>query len=140
MASSGFNSLKKMTVAVHYSIFPPQGGGQNRIYYLYKEIAKFIKIEIVSLVHETEKTRKVEIAENLWEIRVPKSKKFARKEWMVFKKTGIPVTDITLLFHSNALKEYINAFKESAAASDCVIASHPYLYEVIRTACNKPVI
>ena len=132
--------LKKITVVVHYSVFPPRGGGQNRIFYMYKEIAKFINVEIVTLVHENKKKDKVKIAENLWEIRIPKTKKFARKEWRIFRKVGIPVTDIAVLFYASELKEYIHAFKKSALTSDCIIASHPFAYELVKNNCNKPII
>ncbi len=134
------NPIKKITVAVHYSVFPPRGGGQNRIYYLYKEIAGFTDVEIVTLADENDKKETVKIAENLWEIRIPKSKKFARKEWGIFKKTGIPVTDLTLLLYGAELKDYARALKKSASTSDCIIASHPYTYELIKNNCNKPVI
>jgi len=134
------NPLKKITVAVHYSVFPPRGGGQNRIYYLYKEIARFADVEIVTLVGENDKEETVKIAENLWEIRIPKSRKFSKKEWGIFKKTGIPATDLAMLLYGSELKDYIRALKKSAMTSNCIIASHPYTYELVKNNCNKPVI
>jgi len=132
---------KKITVATTYPIYPPRGGGQNRVYYLYRELAKTFDIEIISLANENETGFSKEIAPNLIETRVPKSKKHAHKEWNYFEKeVGIPVTDIAMLFLYNETNDYINAIISASKNSAFIISSHPYTFGLIKKHTDLPVI
>lgn len=123
---------KKITVAATYPVFPPRGGGQNRIFYLYKELAAYIDVELVTLGGENEAGFSREIAPNLVETRTPKSASFAAKEFQIEQKLGIPATDIAMLYHHAEAKEYSEAVKRAAAGSDAVISSCPYPYYVLK--------
>lgn len=128
---------EKITVVTTYPIYPPRGGGQNRIFYLYKEIAKNMIVDIVCLVHESESFRKMEIAPNLFEIRVPKTQSHAIKEWEIEKEAGIPITDIAMLYLYDETPQLIEEIKKSAEKSKYVISSHPYTYSLLKKYTNN---
>lgn len=119
---------KKITVTSTFPIFPPMGGGQARIYNLYKNIAKEYDVEIVSYTSNDQKPFIGEISDGLKEIRIPKSKQHQEKEWDMEKKVGIPITDIAMISLGGATPEYSVALESSIKDSDLVIISHPYLY------------
>jgi glycosyltransferase involved in cell wall biosynthesis len=131
---------KKITVVTTYPIYPPRGGGQNRIFYLYKELAKSMLVDIICLAHEHEEYKKSEIAPNLFEVRVPKSKNHAEKEWRIEEKAGIPVTDIAMLYLYNETPLFVNEVKASSSDAQVVVLSHPYLYNLIQEHIDKPII
>lgn len=124
---------KKVTVVTTYPIYPPRGGGQNRIFYLYKELAKSITVDVVCLVHEGEKYKKKEVAPGLFEIRVPKSKTHAKKERHIDQKAGIPITDIAMLYLSDETPLFKKCIKESYANSEVLIATQPYTYSLCKS-------
>ena len=123
---------KKITVATTYPVFPPRGGGQNRIFYLYKELAAHFDVELVTLGGENDAGFSMEIAPNLVETRMPKSASFAAKEFQIEQKIGIPATDIAMLYFYGEAKEYSEAVKRASAGSDIVISSCPYPYYVLK--------
>lgn len=131
---------RKITVVSTYGVYPPRGGGQNRIFYLYKELAKTMRVEIVALVHESERYQKCEIAPNLFEIRVPKSPEHAAKEYEMSQKAGIPITDIAMLYLPDATPALIEAFRESAADALAVVASQPYTFAFAQRHTRLPII
>ncbi len=125
-------SRKKITLATTYPVYPPRGGGQNRIFYLYKELANYFDVELITLAGENDAGFRKEIAPNLIENRIPKSKEFADKEYrQLQKKIGIPATDIAMLYFYGDLKDYEKAAEKSAGNADFLIASHPYSYYVL---------
>lgn len=133
--------INKITVTSTFPIFPPKGGGQVRIYNLYKNLAKQVNVDIVSFTNYDEKFFIGEIAPNMVEIRVPKSKLHQEKEWEIEKKVGVPVTDVVMPILSQYTKDYSKYLERSIDMSDLVVVSHPYLlYEVKKHLRNKPFI
>jgi glycosyltransferase involved in cell wall biosynthesis len=119
---------KKLTVAVSFPIYPPYGGGQSRIYHLYRHLAKWWQIDIVSFAGVQDAPFEGEIAPGLKEIRIPKSQEHELQEQRLSKAVGwIPVTDIAMPRLHSLTPAYANALRKSINDSDAVIASHPYL-------------
>ena len=123
---------KKITVTSTFPIYPPQGGGQARIFNLYKNIAKTFDVEIVSFTNVDQKEFKDFIAPNLKEIRIPKSAKHQTKEYEIECSVGIPVSDIGMITLSDYTPLYGEELKKSVGTSDIVVISHPYLYEAFK--------
>jgi len=130
---------KKITVVTTYPIYPPRGGGQNRVFYLYKELAKTMIVDIVCLVHEKEAYKKSEIGPNLFEIRVPKTKEHAEEEHEMEKEAGIPVTDIAMLYLYNKTPLLKETIEKSFIDSDYLIATQPYTYELCKSITLNPI-
>lgn len=131
---------KKITVVSTYAIYPPRGGGQNRVFYLYKELAKSMTVEVVCLVQEGQKYKKTKIAPNFYEIRVPKSSSHESKEWQMQDKAGIPITDIAMLTLYSETPNFIEEVKNSARSSCAVISCQPYVYPLLKEHVNIPII
>ena len=130
--SAATRQRKKITVAATFPIYPPLGGGQARIFDLYKNLASEYNIEIVSLANMDQPAYEGVIAPNLREIRTPKTTGHQQKEWDMFEsKVSIPVSDIAALSLLEYTPEYGKKLAASLESSDYVIISHPYaLYEV----------
>lgn len=136
--NSNYNCLmkntnkSKITVTSTFPIYPPQGGGQARIFHLYRNLAADRKVDIVSFTNTDQPRYEGYISENLKEIRIPKSKKHQEAEWELEKKAKIPVSDIGMIQLYSQTPEYEEKLKESINSSQLVIISHPYLYYAIK--------
>ena len=125
-------SKPKAVLAVTFPIYPPRGGGQARIYHLYRELAKEIDITIVSLTNSGEPSYIGEIGQGLREIRVPKSHDHEKMEIEYSQKVGwTPVTDIIASSAIHLTPNYLAELKLACDSADIVIASHPYLGELL---------
>ena len=125
-------SRKNIVVTSTFPIYPPQGGGQSRIFHLYKNLAKQYNVRIISFTNANEPAYKGYIAKNLEEIRIPKSERHQQEEWNIERKAGIPVGDISMIQLSHLTPEYGETLKHAIDKSDIVIVSHPYLYNEIK--------
>ena len=130
----------KVTVATTYPIYPPRGGGQNRIFYLYKELAKTMDIEIICLVNSNQKYKKTQVAKNLYEIRVPKSHTHQEKEEEMRLQAGIPITDIAMLYLADETPAYKKEIQKSYLDADFLIATQVYTYEICKSITRKGII
>lgn len=123
---------KRITVTSTFPIYPPQGGGQARIYNLYKNIAQEYDVEIVSFTNHDQKAFHEEIADGVTEIRVPKTQQHQEKEWEMEKGVGVSISDIAMITLSGETPEYCEALRKSISKSDLVVISHPYLYNEVK--------
>ncbi|SFM05911.1 glycosyltransferase family 4 protein [Nitrosomonas communis] len=125
---------KKIVVAVSFPIYPPRGGGQSRVYHLYRNLAKFIDVEIVSFCGVGEPVFRQEISPGLTETRIPKSSDHQDIE-NKFSETvnWVPVTDIVMSNAFTASSVYVEALRTACEGANAVIASHPFLINAIKT-------
>jgi glycosyltransferase involved in cell wall biosynthesis len=128
----------KVTVCTTFPIYPPRGGGQARVFHLYRYLARWWDIDIISLTGMADTPFTGNIAPGLREIRVPKSKEFEAKEQEISEAIGwIPATDIAMLQLSSLLPEYSKELHISALEADAVVASHPYAINVIQKSMSE---
>ena len=119
---------RKLTVAVTYPVYPPQGGGQTRIFHLYRKLAGSFDVDIVSFSDAGQRPLAQEIAPGLCEIRIPETQAHAGQEARLGQMMeGVPVTDVVMPELYTLSPLYAGALARSAAGSDLVVASHPYL-------------
>jgi len=131
-------SNKRILVLSTYSVFPPRGGGQNRVYFLCKELSKEFEVKILSLGHEKESFSVQKIAPNLEEIKVPKTEHHAHKEWLIQKKVGIPATDVAMSLLYKETPQYLlmmERFIEEGV--DIIILEHPYCLPPLEEFSDK---
>lgn len=131
---------KRLTVAVTFPIYPPRGGGQSRVFHLYRHLAKFWDIDIVTFTGSDDEAFEGEIAPGLREIRIPKSQEHEAQERALSQATNwAPVTDVAMFRLHPLTPDYAKALQNSAANADILVACHPYLvYALMETAPNKP--
>ena len=119
---------KKMVVAVTFPISPPRGGGQARVYHLYRHLAECYDIEILSLCAYGLPAFNQEIAPGLREIRTPVSQQHQLMEARLSESVGhIPVTDIVMDQLIELTPDYLHKLRIAAADANVVVACHPYL-------------
>ena len=132
---------KKITVTSTFPIYPPRGGGQERVFNIYKNMALHYDIDIVSFCEYGGSVSEKYISKNLREIKIPKSIKHQEEESKIELKMQTPVTDVVMPILSKYTPEYGEKLKKSLEDADIVIASHPFLlHEIKKYAPNKPLI
>lgn len=119
---------KKIVVTSSFSVYPPLGGGQARIFNLYKELAKDYDVEIVAFDGMDKTAARTMIAPHLIENKIPKSAEQQREESRMESRVGIPITDIAMIALSGLTPNYGKALKKAIEESFMVVISHPYLY------------
>lgn len=138
--SSIRQELLTIVVTVSFPVFPPSSGGQNRIYRLYREVAKQANVTLVTLCDAGQEAIDREIAPGLWERRVPKSKIHQRLEGQIGGQLGASVGDLVAMKHIEETGDYLRALREETEFADIVIASHHYLYPAIRYVYRGPLV
>ncbi len=128
---------QKITVALTFPIFPPRGGGQSRVFNLYRHLASQFDIELVTFTNTDREAFRGEIAPNLYETRIPKSEQHQRQESLIEQKVGLPVTDVVMPQLYHLTPAYVEALRASVESSDFVVASHPYLLPAIQAVSKN---
>ncbi len=122
----------KIVVVVNFTVWPPQGGGQSRVYHLYREVAKVADITIVSQASVGKKVEKRALSPGLIEISLPKSQEQEKEDRQLDRQLQASVGDIAVIDNYRLSPNYLSALKLATEEADLVIASHPYLYNAIR--------
>lgn len=119
---------QKMVVAVTFPVYPPRGGGQVRVFNLYRELAHYRDIVLVTFAPHGQPPLDQEIAPHLRELRIPASRDHQTAEAAWSAKVGwVPVTDVTMPLLWQLTHEYRDALFEVGANADIAVACHPYL-------------
>ncbi|HSH39692.1 MAG TPA: glycosyltransferase family 4 protein, partial [Chthoniobacterales bacterium] len=131
---------RKLTVATTFGVTPVRGGGQARIFHLYKNMAPVFETELITLGNFGEKPFVAEIAPGVREIRIPKSPEHTEAENNIAAQVEwFSITDVVFpeLFHLTP--EYVEALERSARDAEAVVTSHPYPLAAIESITDKPV-
>lgn len=123
---------KKMAVVTTFPIWPPLGGGQKRIYHLYREMGRRADVVLVTLSSDRGPWRRDEIAPGLVEVRIPKSESHLRYERDLELNLSASVGDIAAIEGCRMIPEFKENLSNQCSNADIVVASHPYLYDAIR--------
>jgi glycosyltransferase involved in cell wall biosynthesis len=119
---------RKLTVAATFPVYPPLGGGQSRVFHLYRHLARWWDIDLVTFTGAAEPGLDREIAPGLREIRVPKTGAHESAEQKLSRALNwVPVTDAAMPRLYSLTPAYQKALKTSAARADVLVACHPYL-------------
>ena len=136
---------KKLTVASTYRITPPLGGGQHRVFHIYRHLAKSFDVDLITLDNYDEQPLDEFVAPGLREIRIPKSEDHHWREADLSGlvsaglKEWVPITDVAFPRLFPRSPAYLERLAASAAEADVVIASHPYTFAAVRAVTDKRV-
>ena len=122
----------QLVVALTFPVWPPQGGGQNRIYCLYSQLAKRFDVTLVTLTDNNESKRDWMIAPGLREIRIPKSQTHQHEEQNLEQLLKASVGDIAAIRYYSLTPDYLLQLRKASEQADVVVCSHPYLYYAVR--------
>ena len=128
----------QITVAVPFPVYPPLGGGQLRIFSLYRHVAQDFDVELVTLTESDARFSDHEIAPGLREIRVPKSARHQEEEARLMAEVGgIPVGDVGLCRFGDYTPDYAAHLARSAATATLIVVSHPYALPALRPSLGS---
>lgn len=130
----------KLTVATTFRVYPPMNGGQARVFHLYRNLARVFDMDIVSLGPLSSGRSEVEIAPGMIEITIPMTEAHAEAEYHVSRQAGnLPVSDVAANALLGLTPAYQEALELSALTSMNVVASQPYMIDILkRAAPGKP--
>ena len=131
---------RKLTVATTFAVTPVRGGGQARIFHIYKNLWPEFETDLITLGGFNEPPFIGEIAPGLREIRVPKSAAHTEAENNISAEVEwFSITDVVfpMLFHLTP--QYVEALERSCRKADAVVASHPYPLAAIESTTDKPI-
>ncbi len=123
----------KVLVLNTYSIYPPMGGGQQRIYQLYRNLAQWADVTHLALVPALGDVGSITIAPNFVEERIARSLYHHTLERQLADDLSASVGDLSAILYYQHNPLFCQRVKELAAGSDLVILSHPYLYPTLRS-------
>ena len=133
---------KKLVLVNTFEVYPPRGGGQARIYNIYKDLYREYDVTVISFATIENKKRNAVISEHgMREISIPRTLEHEYEEREIFSKVGQTVTDIAMKRLSHLTGEYHESLEKAACDADLIVLSHPYLYhEVVALGLDVPVI
>lgn len=134
---SDINSRKKIIVTSTFSVYPPMGGGQARIYNLYKNIAKEYEVKIIAYDTCCVPKKRHKIAYGLEEIVVPKSEMHQDEETKIEEAVGFPITDIAMPMIGELTPEFGDILEKESLNADLIVVSHPYTYIQVKNHARK---
>lgn len=127
-----------IVVAVPFKVWPVRGGGQQRVYQLYRQVAKTHRVTLVSIANVTASSV-YEIAPNLTEICIAKTEVHKQFDCFFHDLHEQSVDDCVLVKHDILTPEYRQVLAQQASSADLLIASHPFLYNAIKDVWRGPV-
>lgn len=132
---------KKLVVPVSFPVYPPQTGGQARVYNLYKQLAKEYDVEIISFANPDAPSVNGYIADGMIENRIKKSEQHFKNENLLREKTGVSIGDVALFTMSQLTPEFAESFVRAQKDADAVVLCHPYCYPAVKPFLeDRPVI
>lgn len=129
---------KKIVVTTTFPIYPPISGGQRRIFNLYKELTDSFEVVFITYGNfQGERPKEVKIDHHFKEIRLPWSSEFVELREDLARKTDASIDDVIATKLSDRDHLLLEMLKKETADADLVVASHPYLYPAIESACPE---
>ncbi len=120
-----------IVVAVNFAVYPPQGGGQSRVFHLYLALSQFADVTLVTQCAAESDAGTFQLAPGYREIRVAKSEAQRQHERTQATMLKASVDDIAAIDGVLQTPNYLTALQQQAQEADLVIASHPYLFKAI---------
>ncbi|HVE87398.1 MAG TPA: glycosyltransferase family 4 protein [Myxococcales bacterium] len=122
---------RSLAVAVPFPVWPPMGGGQVRLYELYRRLAEQVDVELVCL-EPGGQSSSAEVAPGLRQTAVGASARHRAREAALREKLGgAPITDVVMPALISDTPDYARAFRRAAVRAAAQVASHPYAAPVL---------
>jgi len=122
-----------ITVVTNFPVAGEFSGGHRRVLELYGALTAFVDVRVISLATSS---YSAELKSGLWEYRVAMSKAHQDSLKELEQRAGLWLVDATLPELAHLTPEFGRAIRQSAQASDVVVACHPYVYSVIKDCAD----
>jgi glycosyltransferase involved in cell wall biosynthesis len=124
---------RKLLVALTFPVYPPRGGGQSRVFHLYKQLALSFDVSLLCLCSPDERAGRREIAPGLTEIRIPKTQEHHSREARASSEVNwVPITDIVAAREIIHTPEFEEALVSEGCDADILVASHPFFASILK--------
>ncbi|MDL2324565.1 glycosyltransferase family 4 protein [Ruminococcaceae bacterium OttesenSCG-928-A16] len=134
------NSRPQITVSSTFSVWPPMGGGQARIFGLYQQLAKQYDVELICF-SANESTGSRLIAPGLRETKLPKGAEHLANQRRIDAKLAAPAEGIANLAYCNDTPHFVKQLQKSYANSKLAVVTEPYTWNLVKQAIgNTPFI
>lgn len=130
----------RILVVNTFSVAPPTTGGQQRIYHLYRHLAKYADIDLIVPVGPYGQAENATLAPGFIEHRLPVSLALSRVIQELDQDTGASCGDLAFTLFPLLNGQLTQAIAEVARRADARVASHPYMYPLLPASNNKPLI
>jgi glycosyltransferase involved in cell wall biosynthesis len=124
--------MASIVVASFYPAYPFRHGGQRRIFFLSRELARDHAVTVVTLARGGP-LKYLEFEPNLTIIRVPAERLYAELERHQLHERNVP-PDVTYSAHWNQCRLYQSILRERMRRSSLAISEHPYSLYAIKDA------
>lgn len=123
-----------------FSCHPPRGGGQQRCFHLYRQLAAASGGHVTVLVLDPAATvgRRRPLAPGLDEHVVPLSAAARERLRLLGERVGVPVADLFAMRAWQDEPAFIKALRELLTPDTIGIAAHPYLAEALQSHHRGP--
>jgi glycosyltransferase involved in cell wall biosynthesis len=129
----------RLVVVTTFPVYPPESGGASRIYHLYRELARWADITLVTLTGDPSEAGTYSLGAGFREIRVAKAYRHRLRDKVMGRRLGASVDDIVAIDYARETSELASVLRAACGGADRVIASHPYLYPQIRRVWSGPI-
>lgn len=131
--ASGKTSRPKVVLVSTYPVYPPRGGGQARIFHVWRHVAAVADVVLVCSVPSGETPSDTLIAPGFREVRVPRSRELEVFEVELSRSVDwVPVTDIAHAAAPHLATALRLACAEETTDADLLVLEHPYLSPMLR--------
>ncbi len=120
-----------------FSAWPPDTGGRQRIYHLYRHLAQHADIHHICLTPPG-RDGAWQLAPGLTETRVPASAGFCVHAAQLHKQLGVSAWDLAALRHAADETRLAQTLGTALTDADLVICAHPYLYPAVQHLWQGP--
>lgn len=124
--------MKRVVIANFYPIWPPLGGGQRRIFFLARELAKDFDVEIV-VPERGGISQLTEFSSSFRQCCVAVEDQFRKSESDINQDVKM-ASDLAYATYWHQCIEYQSVLARRVANADVVISAHPYSIKAIRSA------
>lgn len=137
---AGIGQGEHWLVLNSFVVYPPMGGGQNRMYHLYRHAARQFNATITLLVlaPESSSEQRLEIAPGLFEHRIPMTRAQAEHAAELNRALGVPVDDIAAIEGFRRNPRFLDVLKGYAEHMTLGICAHPYLVHAMHEYARAP--
>jgi len=137
---AGLGEGERWLVLNTFAVYPPRGGGQSRIYHLYRHLAREAGVTITLLVLDTQASepKRHWIAPGLEEHRIPLTSHQFDDLHQCSERLGAPLDDLYAIRAWAENPAFVAALDEHAASATLAICAHPYLVHALQAHFSGP--
>lgn len=117
----------KALVLSTFAVSPTVGGGQRRVRYLTRQLARHADVTVLALAGDQPDTSRRTIELGLEQVVVPRTQQHRDAETEITRLAELPIDDITCGVLWEATPGFTTELDRQLSTADIVICSHPFL-------------